>query len=68
MTTISVPLNNTLATALDELASKTGASRAVVMRRALERLAEEEAVNAVLLAQREPTLSGDVRDLLKRVR
>jgi len=64
MTTISVPLPPELITHLDNLVSEYGSNRAAVMRKALERLAEEEAINAVLLAATEPSLSGDLDDLL----
>ena len=45
-----------------------GSSRADVMRKALERLAEDEAVEAVLRAEREPVLRGDLRELMKKFR
>ena len=67
MATISVPLSPRLQECLDGLvAHGTGSSRADVMRRALEKYAEDEAVNAVLRAEREPTLRGDLDDLLKK--
>jgi len=37
------------------------------MRKALERFAEEEAVEAVLQAEREPVLRGDLRELVKKI-
>ena len=43
-------------------------NKAAVVRRAIEKLAEDEAVNAVLMAEREPTLRGDIRELMKKVR
>jgi Arc/MetJ-type ribon-helix-helix transcriptional regulator len=66
MATISVPLSPKLQESLDALVTGgTGSSRADVMRRALERLAEEEAINAVLQAEREVAegkiLRGDLR-------
>lgn len=67
MATISVPLSAELEERLDSLvASGTGANRADVMRKALERLAEEEAIREVIEAQQEPTLRGDVRELFKK--
>jgi Arc/MetJ-type ribon-helix-helix transcriptional regulator len=69
MATISVPLSAELEHSLDTLVAEgVGSNRADVMRRALTRLAEEEAVQAILDAQREPTLHGDLDDLLKKVR
>lgn len=71
MSTISVPLTPKLIQHLDELVEKTGASRAAVMRKALERLAEEEAINAVLLAERDVregnVLRGDLDELLLKI-
>ncbi|MDP3402791.1 MAG: hypothetical protein Q8S35_02445 [bacterium] len=69
MATISVPLSAELENRLDALVSDgVGSNRADVMRRALERLAEEEAINAVLKAEREVAdgkiLRGDLRTLL----
>ncbi len=69
MTTISVPLRKGNEEKLDELVrSGVGSSRADVMRKALERLAEDEAVEAVLRAEKEPTLRGDLRTLVKKLR
>mgnify|MGYP001565059505 CR=1 FL=1 len=68
MATISVPLSKEHHEKLDALIrSGVGSSRAAVMRKALEKLAEDEAVEAVLRAEREPTLKGDLRKLLKKV-
>ena len=67
MATISVPLSAELEHRLDTLvANGTGSNRADVMRRALEKLAEDEAVNAVLQAEREPVLRGNLDDLLRK--
>lgn len=71
MSTISVPLTQPLLRRLDHLARETGASRAAVMRKALERYAEEQAINAVILAEREyrlgKVLRGDLEELAKRL-
>ena len=67
MSTISVPLNSKLELSLDHLVrSGVAGNRAAVMRKALERLTEEEAVQAVLRAKDEPILRGDLRDLMKK--
>jgi Arc/MetJ-type ribon-helix-helix transcriptional regulator len=67
MATISVPLSPELQHRLDSLvASGIGSNRADVMRRGLELLAREEAVNAVLRAEREPVIRGDLRELLTK--
>lgn len=54
MATISVPLTKEGEAQLDELVkSGVASNRAAVMRKALEKLAEDEAVEAVLRAERE---------------
>lgn len=68
MATISVPLSAELENRLDALVSEgVGSNRADVMRRALAKLAEDEAVNAVLRAEREPVIRGNIRDLLTQI-
>ncbi len=68
MATISVPLSAKLEQQLDALVAEgVGSNRADVMRRALKNFAEEEAVNAVLKAEREPVLRGDLRKLLTEI-
>lgn len=68
MSTISVPLSKELITHLDQLVANTGATRAAVMRKALEKFAEDEAVEAVLRAEREVSqgkiLRGDIKKIL----
>jgi predicted transcriptional regulator len=68
MTTISVPLDPKLEQQLDKLVSTYGSSRAAVMRKALERMAEDEAINDVLVAQREMKegrlIRGDLETIL----
>ena len=69
MSTISVPLSKDHEERLDQLVKRgVGSSRAAVMRKALEKLSEDDAVEAVLQAQREPTLRGDLLTLAKRLR
>lgn len=69
MATISVPLSAELEQQLDTLVSEgAGSNRADVMRKALASFAEEEAINAVLKAEREVSqgkiLRGTARDIL----
>ncbi|HMO77825.1 MAG TPA: ribbon-helix-helix protein, CopG family [Candidatus Paceibacterota bacterium] len=64
MITISVTLDTNLTNTLDGLVLAYGSNRSAIMRKALERLAEEEAVNAILRVAGEPTLSGDLGELL----
>lgn len=70
MSTISVPLSKELTTHLDQLVADTSTTRAAVMRKALEKLAEDEAVEAVLRAEREVAdgkiLRGDIKKLLSK--
>lgn len=70
MVIVSVSLTSELQHRLDTLVSEgVGNSRADVMCRALERFAEEEAVNAVLRAEREvasgKVLRGDAHRVLR---
>ena len=68
MTTVSVPLSAELMETLDDLVRRgVDETRAAVMRRALRQLEREEAVQRVLRAQKEPSLSGDLRELMKTV-
>ena len=68
MSTISVPLTPELVEHLDALVAESGTNRATIMRKALARLAEEEAINSVLKAEQEyregKVLRGDLRTIL----
>jgi Arc/MetJ-type ribon-helix-helix transcriptional regulator len=68
MTTITVPLNAQQIEHLDALVEDFGSSRAGVMRKALERMAEDEAIASILKSQQEykegKVLRGDLRTLL----
>ena len=67
MSTISVPLTPELEKRLDEVAEETGASRAAVVRNALKHYNEDIAVQKILRAMKEPTLSGDLDTLLNSI-
>ena len=68
MATISVPLSPELQERLDALVAEgVGSNRADVMRRALSKLSEDEAVRVVLEAEKEPVIRGDIRELLKKM-
>ena len=68
MATISVLLSPELQERLDSLvADGVGSNRADVMRRALSKLSEDEAVRVVLEAEKEPVIRGDIRELLKKM-
>ena len=72
MTTLSVPVPPKLEELVNSLVKKGyGANKADVVRKALELLAEEEAIRAVREAQQEvrdgKTLKGDIRKLIKNM-
>ena len=69
MSTLSVPLTPALELEIEKLVKSGFASnKAAVVRRAIEKLAEDVAVNAVLYAEYEPNLKGDLRMLMKKMR
>lgn len=72
MSTLSVPLTPKLEKFInDQVRSGRAANKADVVRRALTAMTEEEAVQEVLLAQKEiregKGLKGDLRELIKLV-
>ena len=72
MSTLSVPLTPQLEEFINsQVKSGRAANKADLVRRALRSLSEEEAVQEVLLAQKEiregKGLSGDLRELMKRI-
>jgi len=68
MSTLSVPLNKNLEEIVNSFVKSGYASnKAEVMRKALIFLAEEEAVQDVLRAEKEPILRGDLRELVKKI-
>jgi putative addiction module CopG family antidote len=69
MSTISVPLTPDLEKFIDQMIKNgDAANKADVVRKALRRMSEEEAVNRILAAQKEPNLKGDLRDLIKKLK
>ena len=69
MTTISVPLSADLMNVLDWLVKRgIGSNRADAMRRALKAFSEEQAVQAVLKASKEPRLEGDIDELARKLK
>jgi putative addiction module CopG family antidote len=69
MTTLSIPITPELERFVEqEIKQGRSPNKAAVVRRALHRLAEEEAVQVVLRAQAEPVLRGDLRGLAKQLR
>ena len=73
MSTLSVPLTSDLERFIDGMVREgKAANKADVVRRALRRMSEDEAVNAVLEAEQEvregKVLYGDLRELAKRIK
>jgi len=68
MTTLSIPINSDLELFITKMIKKgRGSNKADIVRQALERFKDEEAINAVLKAQAEPNLSGDIKGLMKKL-
>lgn len=67
MTTLSVPLTPELAKFIEQATKSTGLTKSDIMRQALTFYAEEQAVRKVLLASMEPTLKGDLRELMTKL-
>lgn len=70
MSTLSVPLSAELEEMLlDMVKNGVAANKAAVARKAIEKLAEEEAINAVLQSEKEiaegKLLHGDLDELMK---
>lgn len=69
MTTLSIPVPPHMEEFIQkQIKEGKAANKADVVRRALKALEEEEAIQAVLKAQREPTLKGDLRDIAKKLK
>ena len=69
MTTLSIPVTaEQEAFIVAYIKAGNADNKAEVVRRALNRFAEDEAVNAVLQAEKEPTLHGDLRELMKKIK
>ena len=67
MTTLSIPLTSELADFVEKTKKETGQTRADIVRQAIKFYAEEQAVRKVLLAASEPSLSGDLDEILKKI-
>lgn len=72
MSTLSVPLTRDLEQFIEEMVKDGVASnKAAVVRKALKKYAEDQAIEAVLRAEQEmkegKVLTGDLRDLLKKI-
>ena len=73
MSTLSVPLSPEFEAFIEaQVKSGRAANKADVVRKALARMSEEEAIEAVLRAKKEVTIGnyakGDLRELMKRMK
>jgi Arc/MetJ-type ribon-helix-helix transcriptional regulator len=67
MSTLSIPLPNEMAKAIDDLVKKGVASnKADLVRRALKQYIEDQVVQGILKAAGEPRLKGDLDELAKK--
>jgi Arc/MetJ-type ribon-helix-helix transcriptional regulator len=67
MSTLSIPLTPELEKFVEETTKQSGLTKSDVVRQALRFYAEEQAVRKVLLAAAEPSLDGDLSDLMKKI-
>ncbi|MFA5799746.1 MAG: ribbon-helix-helix domain-containing protein [Candidatus Peribacteraceae bacterium] len=68
MTTVSVPLPDEIMHQIEELIALGKASnKADLIRRAVQKYLEDQAVEAVLKARKEPTLTGNLDKLASRL-
>ncbi|MCC7160752.1 hypothetical protein IT399_03470 [Candidatus Nomurabacteria bacterium] len=69
MTTLSIPVSGDLEKFIERMVRDgKGSNKADVVRRALKQYEENEAVRIILQAQSEPTLRGDLRDLMRKIK
>ena len=67
MSMLSVPLTPKLEETIDRLVKDGVApNKAELARKAIEYFAEQQAIEDVLRAEKEPTLRGDFKELLKK--
>lgn len=67
MTTISIPLDSELTKYIEDTARESGLSKADLVRQAIRLYAEDQAIQKVLRASAEPTISGDLDTLLEQL-
>ena len=67
MATLSIPLDADMTKFVEDTTKDTGLSKADVVRQAIKLYAEDQAVRKILAAQAEPTLSGNLDELLAQV-
>lgn len=68
MSTLSVPLSADMLKAIEQLVKNgVAANKADLVRKAIDKYLEHQAVQAVLDAEKEPTLEGDLDELAKKL-
>ena len=68
MSTLSVPLSADMLKGIESLIRQGVASnKADLVRKAIDKYLEDQAVEAVLRAEKEPNLEGDLDDLIKKI-
>jgi len=68
MSTLSIPLSDSMTKAIEDLIKRGIASnKADAVRQAIQMYLEDQAVQAVLKASQEPSLSGDLDELEKKL-
>lgn len=67
MATFSIPLSPELTEFIEQTAKETGLSRSDIVRQAVKLYSEEMAVRKVLAASKEPSLDGNLDDLLSEL-
>ena len=69
MTTLSIPVSGEMEAFIEKMVKDgKGSNKADVVRRALREYRENEVVERILRAQKEPTLHGDLKDLMKKLK
>ncbi|MFA6258479.1 MAG: hypothetical protein WCX79_02170 [Candidatus Paceibacterota bacterium] len=69
MTTLSVPISSDLEKFIERMVlDGKGANKADVVRRALKKYEENEIIEFILQAHRVPTLKGDLKGLMKKLK
>ena len=68
MSTLSVPLTPELENMIDKLIQDgVAGNKAELARKAIEKMAEDHAVQVVLDAEKEPNIEGDLDELMKKL-
>ena len=66
--TISVPVSSEMERQIKSLIDQgVATNKASLIRTAIEKYLEDQAVNAVLQAEKEPVLRGDLDELMKKI-